>query len=339
MLTPDFLAGSAKPKATKRILNEALVILSSFGVPLAGLTTRRLESMAMSFCAVANVRKSGDWLAVGINVHKKPPTTREIIRFINPAFQEKIADASYDDIRRKHLILPVAAGVVLKSAGDQNAARNDGTRGYAVDADFAAVIRRFGDPDWLDVVKAFMADKPTLETRIAQKRPMKMVSVILPSGKPLEFSPGKHNQLQKAVIEEFLPRFGYGSQVLYVGDTADKLKHVDGAMLKELRFFEIGHGELPDIVAYSAGKNWLYLIEAVNSSGPISRIRMIELERLTKECTADIIFVTAFLDRDTFRKFAPDIAWETEVWIADAPDHLIHFNGHNFLGPYKRQPV
>ncbi|MBS1775349.1 MAG: hypothetical protein JSS64_03610, partial [Bacteroidetes bacterium] len=23
-----------------------------------------------------------------------------------------------------------------------------------------------------------------------------------------------------------------------------------------------------------------------------------------------------------------------EVWIADNPDHLIHFNGHKFLGAY-----
>jgi adenine-specific DNA-methyltransferase len=44
--------------------------------------------------------------------------------------------------------------------------------------------------------------------------------------------------------------------------------------------------------------------------------------------------VTAFPDRVTFRKFAKDIAWETEVWIADNPDHMIHFNGDKFLGPY-----
>ena len=93
--------------------------------------------------------------------------------------------------------------------------------------------------------------------------------------------------------------------------------------------------ELPDIVAYSKTKNWLFLIEAVHSSGPISPIRLLELKRLAKECTAEIVFVTAFLTRDTFRKFAPEIAWETEVWIADAPDHMVHFDGDKFLGPYK----
>ena len=163
-----------------------------------------------------------------------------------------------------------------------------------------------------------------------------MVPAKLPSGKLLRFSPGEHNQLQKAIIEQFLPYYGHGAEVLYVGDTAAKYLVLEKARLKELSFFELAHGELPDVVAYSAEKNWLYLIEAVHSSGPISPLRLLELQKLTEECTAEIIYVTAFLDRETFRKFMADIAWETEVWIADAPQHVIHFNGHRFLGPYPR---
>jgi type II restriction enzyme len=119
-----------------------------------------------------------------------------------------------------------------------------------------------------------------------------------------------------------------------VGDTANKLLHIDRKTLRSLHFFELEHDELPDIIAYNVDKNWLYLIEAVHSSGPISEIRRLELERLTKDCTADIIYVTAFLSRAEFRKWSSEIAWETEVWIADNPDHLIHFNGDKFLGPY-----
>ena len=78
------------------------------------------------------------------------------------------------------------------------------------------------------------------------------------------------------------------------------------------------------------------MIEAVHSSGVISNVRLLELKKLTEKCQADIIFVTAFLDNNTFRKFAADIAWETEVWIADAPDHIIHFDGEKFLGPYSQ---
>ncbi len=77
------------------------------------------------------------------------------------------------------------------------------------------------------------------------------------------------------------------------------------------------------------------LIEAVHSSGPISELRLIQLQKLTKDCKADIVYVTAFLNRPKFSQFMTDIARETEVWIADNPDHLVHFNGDKFLGPYK----
>ena len=139
---------------------------------------------------------------------------------------------------------------------------------------------------------------------------------------------------KRAVIEEFLPRYGYGAEVLYVGDASNKFLLRDEARLKDLDFFELSHGELPDIVAYSTARRWLYLIEAVHSSGPVSPIRHLELSRLTSRCKADIVYVTAFLNRDTFRRFAADISWETEVWIADAPDHLVHFNGDSFMGAH-----
>jgi hypothetical protein len=104
--------------------------------------------------------------------------------------------------------------------------------------------------------------------------------------------------------------------------------------LNALKFFELAHDKLPDIIAYSKSKNWLYLIEAVHSSGSINELRRLELKTLCQNCTAEIIFVTAFLSRNEFRKWSSEIAWETEVWIADNPDHLIHFNGDKFLGPY-----
>ncbi len=66
----------------------------------------------------------------------------------------------------------------------------------------------------------------------------------------------------------------------------------------------------------------------------MNEVRVLELKRLTKNCTAKIIFVTAFLTKTEFRKWMADVAWETEVWIADSPDHLIHFDGEKYLSPY-----
>ena len=158
--------------------------------------------------------------------------------------------------------------------------------------------------------------------------------MTLPNGKPLELSLGEHNVLQKEIIEQFLSRFGSDCEVLYIGDTANKILYIEKEVLVKLNFFELSHDELPDIIAYSKKNNWLYLIEAVYASGPMSEIRVLELKKLLKNSKVELIFVTAFLTRVDFKKWMMKIAWETEVWIADNPDHLVHFNGNKFLGAH-----
>ncbi|MFB0906769.1 MAG: BsuBI/PstI family type II restriction endonuclease [Spirosomataceae bacterium] len=258
--------------------------------------------------------------------------TKEIINYINTNFGENISSGSYDDIRRQDLKLLTIAEIVLQSS--PNAATNDSTRGYTLNPTYAELIRNFGTKNWEKSVAEQLKNIEPLSAKLKREREVKKVSVTLPSGGKLTFSAGEHNDLQKAIIEEFLPRYGYGTEVLYVGDTSDKYLYLEQEELTKLNFFEISHEELPDVIAYSKKKNWLYLIEAVHSSGPIDELRLIQLQKLTKECTADIVYVTAFLDKAKFRKFIADIAWETEVWIADNPDHLVHFNGDKFLGPY-----
>lgn len=233
------------------------------------------------------------------------------------------------------MVLPVEALVILSSAKNPNANTNDGTRGFAIHPAAAKAIRKYGGAGWQQAVEEFHRDQPTLASRLSRVRDLARVPVQINSEVKLTFSAGKHNDLQKAVIESFLPIYGHGAEVLYVGDTAKKNLFLDEKGLKKINFFELAHDKLPDVVAYSAKENWLYLIEAVTTANPITELRRSVLLRSAAECTADLIFVTAFLDRDTYRKFARDIAWETEVWIADAPEHMIHFNGDKFLGPHK----
>ena len=337
MKIPTYVINQDKPAKLVKLVNESLLVLSKLGIPLDGLRPRELEKMAMAFLAVADVKRSADWSKARIREGKDTLKSRDIIAYLNEHFQEKISMGSYDDIRRKDLKLPVVAGIIIASANKPNSARTDPTRGYSLSPEYVELIRCFSQPDWLETTEEFMADRPTLAERLDAARQIEMVPIKLPGGKTLEFSPGEHNLLQKAIIEQFLPRYGFGAEVLYVGDTAKKFLVRDEQKLKSLKFFELEHGELPDIVAYSSKKNWLFVIEAVHSSGPISSIRLLELRRLAKGCTASIVFITAFLNRVTFRKFAPDIAWETEVWIADAPDHMVHFDGDKFLGPYKSE--
>ncbi len=316
------------------LVDDALEILEALGVPVADLTARRKEKMAKAFLAVAGLKPGDPWSAAKCDDPGHRLKSRDIISWMNAYLGENIADASYDDIRRKDLIFAVQAGVVLKSAGKANASTNDGTRAYALSPEFCEQIRLFGTDKWKSSLKKFMQGRTALIDQLNRQRELARIPVVI-AGKEIVFSAGEHNQLQKAIIEKFLPYFGHGARVLYVGDTADKFLHLDTEALEKLNFFTIAHDKLPDVLAYSESKNWLYLIEAVHAANPIDELRKLTLEELAKDCSADIVFVTAFLTRDSFRKFAKDIAWETEVWIADNPEHLIHFNGDKFLGPHK----
>jgi DNA (cytosine-5)-methyltransferase 1 len=336
---PEYVTAQGKAPRVKRLLNEALHLLAKLGIPLEGMKARELERIAMSFLAVADVKRSADWSRARVRTGKDALKTRDVIAYINEHFGEQISRGSYDNVRRRDLKMPVLAGILVASANKPNAARNDPTRGYSLSPEYLDIVRQFGNRGWEEIAESFMENRETLAEALAAKRELDWIPVLFPDGRTLKFSPGEHNRLQKAVIEGFLPRYGFGAEILYVGDAAQKHIIWEKTKLEKLKFFDLGHGELPDVLAYSQTKNWLYLIEAVHSSGPISPLRLTELQRLAANCTASLIFVTAFLNRETFRKFAPDIAWETEVWIADAPDHLIHFDGDKFLGPYKNRPL
>jgi hypothetical protein len=331
--------GMASKKNIQTLVSQALEVLHALGVPLDGLTERRQEKMAKAFLAVAGLKPGMAWSEAKDNNDKHQLQSRQIITFMNTHLGESIADSSYDDIRRKDLVLPEEALIVLKSAKNPNANTNDGTRGFALNPLAAQAVRKFDTPLWPSAAAQFLQGRASLSQQLRRDRDLARIPVQIKTGTALTFSPGKHNVLQKQIIENFLTIFGFGAEVLYVGDTANKSLFVDQTGLAALQFFELAHDKLPDVVAYSRAKNWLYLIEAVTTANPITELRRKTLLALTQNCTADVIFITAFPDRTTYRKFAKDIAWETEVWIADAPEHMIHFNGDKFLGPYKLNAI
>lgn len=322
-----------------RRIAEAQEILAALGVPLSDgalATPRRKRRLALALLAAADIKPDTPWIKA--SVYSGPGShgllTREMIVYWNTHYGEKISLGSYDDVRRKDLIWLVEAGIVLRSANKPNASTNDPTRRYALAPEAADVVRLYGTQKWKNAVKRFRVNAGDLSTRLERRRVADRLPVMLPLGKSIELSPGPHNELQKAIVDEFLPRYGFGAEVLYIGDATKKLLLLEEAKLKLLGFFELSHGTLPDVVAYSRSKNWLYLIEAVHSANPINRLRHLNLERLTAQCTAPRIYISAFKNREGFRQFVSDISWETEVWLADAPEHLIHFNGEKFLGPY-----
>lgn len=324
---------ASKPKNLQILINEAAHIISELGVPLDKFTARGLERMAMAFLAVVDVKTSSQWKDAKDLNDNHSMKSRDIIDFWNQHFAENISKGSYDDVRRKDLDLLILADVIIRTK--PNSARNNPSRGYALNPEYSAIVRSYGSEKWEEMAKTVLENTITLGERMAQKRDTKKVNIAIPSGAVLEFSPGEHNELQKSIIEEFLPIFGCGAELLYVGDTAKKHIIYEEKRLKELGFFELEHGELPDVVAYSPSNNWLFLIEAVHSCNPVTVARKIKIEELTKQCSAGIVFVSAFRDRKSFVEFVNEIAWETEVWIANNPEHMIHFNGDKFLGPHK----
>jgi type II restriction enzyme len=317
----------------QKLINEAVHLLSALGLPIEGGTGRRLERTALAFLALLDLSASGQWAAAKDLKTPRKLLTREIIRYWREHFGEDVSDSSYDDIRRRDLLHLYLAGIV--ATDDPTKDQNDGTRRYGLSPDYSEIVRTFGSRDWEGAVQEFVAKHGTLSERLDRPRDLPTTKLVLPSGQELSFLGGPHNQLQKAIIEKFLPRFGNGAEVLYVGDTAHKYAFINRERLVELKFFDIEQSKLPDVLAYSRSKNWIFLIEAVYSSGPISPERRLVLAQLLAECVALPVYVTAFLNRVTFRKFSPNIAWETEVWIASDGDHLIHFDGEKFLEPYQ----
>lgn len=101
--------------------------------------------------------------------------------------------------------------------------------------------------------------------------------------------------------------------------------------LHKLGFSITTHDKMLDVVLYRSDVKWLYFIEAVTSVGPMSSKRILEINDMTRQVDVGKIYVTAFWDMDTYRKFIKEIAWETEVWLADMPEHMIHMNGDKFM--------
>ena len=197
-----------------------------------------------------------------------------------------------------------------------------------------SLIRTFDTSAWHDNLAAYLAERETLVERYAKEREQNRIPVQVAPGKKITLSPGEHSELIRAIIEDFAPRFAPGSVLVYAGDTGDKWGYFDAPLLAGLGVNVDSHGKMPDVVLHFTAKNWLLLVESVTSHGPVDGKRHAELAKLFAKSTAGLVYVTAFPNRAIMGRYLSEIAWETEVWVADAPSHLIHFNGVRFLGPY-----
>lgn len=225
------------------------------------------------------------------------------------------------------------AGLVNRNPDDPQLSTNSPLTHYALTELALATLKTFGSDRWPVALQSYLDSRGSLQSLYQKKREHAKVPLRLTSGVVYELSPGAHNRLQAEVVQEFGPRYAPGARLLYLGDAANKSLIFDVEGFQQLGVALSSHDKLPDVVFLDETRNWLFLIEAVVSHGPVSPKRQVELESLFTGCSAGRIYVSAFTELASFRYFLNEIAWDTEVWLAEMPDHLIHFNGDRFLGP------
>lgn len=301
-------------------IDEAREILNALQVP-----AKQQNSMCCCvLLALTGLVEGGDWSNAAnewIGIH-------EVIAFTSENYGITYAENSRETIRKQAMHHFRNAAFIE----DNGKPTNSPNYRYRLTDEMLRLIQSFDGDEWDNKLIAFQENHESLVQLYASKRTMRKMPVKI-NGEDFTFSPGKHNQLQKAIIEEFAPRFVPNSECLYVGDTTEKDLVKNEDKLRELGFTITLHDKMPDVVLYSEEKHWLYFIESVTSVGPMEPKRIKEIEEMTTAVSAGKIYVTAFLDFKTFKRFSESLAWETEVWIADMPDHMIHLNGDRFIGP------
>lgn len=307
-------------------IKDAQKILKELGMP----TSQQNEISALTLLALCNIRPRDSWQKAS---RGNLQVTKGIMAFCKDVYKREYAPNTREKFRRQVLHQFVQARIADYNPENPNLPVNSPKAHYAITHEALAAIKTFRTNLWKEEVQRFKSEVGELSKRYLKERKRTLIPVKLSNGKILKLSAGKHNVVQAAIVQDFSSRFAQGSTVLYLGDAANKDLYVDKQKLKELHITIDEHSKLPDVVLYNEKKNWLFLIEAVTSHGPISPKRVIELEELLKDCKAGKVYVSAFPDFAEFKKHSTNIAWETEVWVVDFPEHMIHFNGDRFVGP------
>ena len=299
-------------------IEQIRLLLGNLGLP----PKQQADICVLTILGMANIKKTSKWK----NATNEWVRIHDIIQFANKNYDVSYAENSRETFRKQAIHHFRTAAIVE----DNGRATNSSDYRYRLTAEFLEILRKINISD--EPLEDFKKNHQSLIDIYASKKEMEKMPVKI-NGQDFTFSTGKHNQLQKAIIEEFAPRFAPESECLYVGDTIQKDLVKQEGRLKELGFTITLHDKMPDVVLYRADKNWIYFVEAVTSVGPMDPKRIQEITAMTQNVKAGKIFVTAFLDFKTYKKFSSELAWETEVWLADMPDHMIHLNGNKFLGP------
>ncbi len=317
---------SPNPVAAKQKIDDALEILKAIGMPRG----QQNERSALTSLALLDLKLGMSWAEIQDPLIGITP----IMDFCRDHYGRQYAPNTRKTFRRQTMHQFVEAGLVVSNPDDPGRPVNSPKYCYQIEPAALELLRTYGTPAWADNLSSYLRSVETLKHRYARARDLKMVPVTLAEGKEIYLTPGDHSRLVKAIIDEFAPRFVPGGHVIYVGDTGDKWRYFDEAALRSLGVTVDVHGKMPDVVIYHGEKDWMVLIEAVTSHGPVDAKRREELATLFRDTRPVLVYVTAFLTRRDMARYISEISWATEVWVQEAVTHLIHFNGERFLGPY-----
>ncbi|ODS34892.1 restriction endonuclease [Candidatus Altiarchaeales archaeon WOR_SM1_SCG] len=304
-------------------IDDSITLLKALGLPKA----QQNERSALTLLALLDLKENSNWS----KAKKRTIRIHDILVFIQEQYKKQYAENTRETIRRQTIHQFEQAGIVVRNPDNPRRPTNSPNTVYAISDDALEVIKKYKTLFWKSALEEFVKKKGKLIEKYNKRSKEHFIPVELPDGKILGFSPGKHNELQVNIIEKFRPRFCPNTNVVYLGDTAKKLLHLDEKLLKKLKTPITKHDKLPDVVLYDQEKDILILIEAVTAHGPLSPKRQIELEETLKNCKSKRIYVSAFPDFSEFKRHIDNIAWDTEVWIKSNPDHMIHFNGPKFF--------
>ena len=307
-------------------IRDAINILKSLGMPRG----QQNERSALTLLALLNLTPDKTWDQAENPLIGITP----IIKWVGQHYNRNYKWGSRESYRKFTMHQFVDAGIALYNPDKPDRSVNSPKAVYQVESNVLKLLRTFGFDEWHDNLTAYLAERETLVAQYAKEREQNRIPLQIAPGKEITLSPGEHSELIKEIIEEFGPRFIPGGIVIYVGDTGDKWGYYDAPLLGKLGVDVDSHGKMPDVVLFYPKRNWLILIESVTSYGPIDGKRYSELSNLFADSTAGLVYVTAFPNRSIMGRYLGEITWETEVWVADSPSHLIHFNGVRFLGPY-----
>ena len=309
-------------------IDAAIQIIELLGLPKA----QQNERSALSLLALLNITPSRGWADAEAPLMGITP----IMDWVRAHYGKEYAPNTRETFRRQTMHQFCDAGIALYNPDKPDRPVNSPKAVYQIEKTTLELLRSFGTPACNENLPKYLSKRETLVARYAMERKQNQIPVKIAPNKEISLSPGEHSELIRGIIEDFAPRFAPGSLLVYAGDTGEKWGYFDKDLLAKLNVSVDSHGKMPDVVLHFVEKNWLLLVESVTSHGPVDGKRYAELTKLFATSNAGLVYVTAFPNRAIMGRYLGEIAWETEVWVADAPSHLIHFNGERFLGPYAK---